>query len=142
MKPNLPIQIGSWVKNNENTSLQQALYFTSLPYFSRAADQGLKCQGCFSIWVYLWWLTLHTSPTISSFSWAVTDHHHLWTLAFCSLISTFLYPPILIYEHTCSLLLVLSQPGHSGSVVFHPTCTHSLLIRVDRCLCKISPVTK
>ncbi len=100
MKPNLAIQRGSWVKKIENTSLQQVLYYTSLPYFSRAADQGLKCQGCFSIWVYLWWLTLHTSPTISSFSWAITDHHHLWTLAFCSLISTFLYPPILIYEHT------------------------------------------
>lgn len=122
--------------------MEQTLYFTFLLYFSRAADWGLKCQVCFSIWIYLWWLTLHTSSTISSFSRAVTDIQCLWTLAFCWPISTFLYPTILIYEHTCSRLLALSQPRHSGSVVFHPTCTHSLLIRVDRCLDKISPVTK
>lgn len=122
--------------------MEQALCFSFILYFSRAADWGLKRQVCFSIWVY------SSSHQVINSSYIVnhlqllegcTDIHCLWTLAFCWPISTFLYPTILIYEHTCSRLFTLSQPRYNGSVVFHPTCTHSLLIRVDRCLDKISP---
>lgn len=131
MKPNLPTQKGSWSKH----------YILLLSPISQGQQTGwgLKCQVCFSLWVYLWWLTLHTSSTISSFSRAVTDNHCLWMLSSAGPSAPSSIPQSWFMNTLVPAFLLSPSPG--ALVVLHFT-PHALLIRVDHCRDKISPVTK